>query len=108
MSALLPMIKFSMRKRVRILDSEANEKGRILQSSKMLDKLSIYKTEIGPRWQEPSFASWAELAWAEFYVGRVGFGPSCPARFQVISAHNKIGPCQFRPMSISAHSNFGP
>ena len=32
----------------------------------------------------PSFASWAELAWADFYVGRVGmgrvgFGPSCPA-----------------------------
>ena len=28
--------------------------------------------------------------------------------FRVISAHNKIGPCQFRPMTISAHSNFGP
>ena len=28
-------------------------------------------------------------------------------RFRVISAHKKIGPCQFRPMSISAHSNFG-
>ena len=28
--------------------------------------------------------------------------------FRVISAHNKIGPCQFRPMSFSAHSNFGP
>ena len=29
-------------------------------------------------------------------------------RFRVISAHNKIGPCQFRPMTISAKSNFGP
>ena len=22
--------------------------------------------------------SWAELAWPDFYVGQVGFGPSCP------------------------------
>ena len=31
-----------------------------------------------------------------------------PTGFRVISAHIKIGPYQFRPMSISAHSNFGP
>ena len=45
---------------------------------------TIYKTSIGPSWHGPSFASWAELAWADFHVGRVcmgrvGFGPSCPA-----------------------------
>ena len=34
--------------------------------SKMWDELSIYKTSIGPSWHGPSFASWAELAWAEF------------------------------------------
>ena len=39
---------------------------------------------LGPSWHGPSFAYWAELAWAEFYVGRVGrgrvgLGPSCPA-----------------------------
>ena len=50
----------------------------------MWDELSIYKTEIGPSWRGPSFASWAEVACDEFYVGRVGmgrvgFGPSCPA-----------------------------
>ena len=79
-----------MRKRARILDSKANMKGRILQSSKMLDRLSTYKTEIGPSWHGPSFESWAELAWVEFYVGRVGmgrvgFGPSCPAPIGPIS-----------------------
>ena len=34
--------------------------------SKMWDELYIYKTSIGPSWHGPSFASWAELAWAEF------------------------------------------
>ena len=84
---VLPMIKFSMHKRVRILDSEANVKGRILQSAKMLDKLSIYKTEIGPSWHGPSFASWAEFCilgrvlggpsfrWAELVLGRVVLHP---------------------------------
>ena len=28
--------------------------------------------------------------------------------FRVISAYNKIGPCQFQPMSISAHKFFQP
>ena len=44
----------------------------------------IIKLKIGPSWLGPSFESWAELARADFYVGRVGmgrvgFGPSCPA-----------------------------
>ena len=75
------MIKFSMRKRVRILDSRANVKGRILQSSKMLDKLSclFIKTEIGPSLHGPSFASWAKFYVGRVGTGRVGFGPSCPA-----------------------------
>ena len=50
----------------------------------------IIKLKIGPSCLGPSFESWAELAWADFYVGRVGmgrvgFGPSCPAPFHTPS-----------------------
>ena len=41
---------------------------------------------LGPSCHGPSFASWAELAWADFYVGRVGFGPSCPAPVTSVSS----------------------
>ena len=52
--------------------------------SKMWDELFIYKTYIGLRCLGLSFESWADLAWIDFYVGRVGmgqvgFGSSCPA-----------------------------
>ena len=43
-------------------------------TSKTWDELSSYKTKIGPSCLGPSFESWAELAWDDFYVGRVGMG----------------------------------
>ena len=84
------MIKFSMHKRVRILDSNANVKGRILQLNTSIPlkcgtgclfiKLKLGRVgmgrvlHLGPSWHGPSLR-WAELAWAELVLGRVVLHP---------------------------------
>ena len=98
-SALLTMIKFSMHQRVRILDSKANVKGRILQLNTSIPlkcwtgclfiKLILGRVgmgrvlNLGPSWHGPCFR-WAELAWAELVLGRVVLHPwsQCGQYFQ--------------------------
>ena len=76
--------------RIRILDSYANVKGRILQlnisiplkcgTGCLFTKLKLGRVGMGrvlhlePSWHGPSFM-WAELAWAEFVLGRVVLHP---------------------------------